>query len=232
MRDAQYTLLLLAGGQGRRIGGSQPKQFIELRGFPMILHTLLAIRTIDEITEVVVNYPPNARAELDRVIVVSGLKRAFRFTEAGRTRQDSVRRMLPLVSNEHVIIHEAARPMVSPATFEMLIDYPRVNAGYMLEVPFTVAPVDPETRRVVGALNRTKLRNVQLPQKFKVSELRQAHAHAEREGLNFTEDACLTVDAGFSFYFLDGEPRNIKITTLEDLVTAGLLLDRTREGTP
>jgi 2-C-methyl-D-erythritol 4-phosphate cytidylyltransferase len=231
MSNPQYTLLLLAGGQGKRIGGPQPKQFIELRGFPMILHTFLAIKGIEEITELVINYPPDGRAELERVLHLSGLKKNIKLTEAGSTRQDSVRLMLRMVSNHDVIIHEAARPMVNEATFKRLIEYPRANAGYMLEVPFTVAPVDPVTRQVVGSLDRSTLRNVQLPQKFKTSELRQAHERAEREGSQFTEDACLVVGAGFAVFFLDGEPGNIKITTREDLVSADLLLRGRVEGT-
>jgi 2-C-methyl-D-erythritol 4-phosphate cytidylyltransferase len=77
---------------------------------------------------------------------------------------------------------------------------------------------------VTGSLERNKLRNVQLPQKFRKSTLVAAHEYAAREGVDFTEDATLCAIAGFDVRFLDGKDSNFKVTTPIDVQLAGYLL--------
>jgi 2-C-methyl-D-erythritol 4-phosphate cytidylyltransferase len=132
--------------------------------------------------------------------------------------------MLAHIDNDHVIIHETARPLVTTRDFERIIADEHPDVSYMLEIPFTVAPVDPATRRVSGYLERDTLRNVQLPQKFRKSTLLAAHAYAATEGITFTEDATLCAVAGFDVRFLDGSDRNLKVTTPADVLIAGYLL--------
>jgi len=132
--------------------------------------------------------------------------------------------MLPLVENEHVIIHETARPLVSAVDFQRIIAYEHPDVSYMLQIPFTVAPVDPTTHRVTGSLDRDTLRNVQLPQKFATSTLVAAHRYAAERGIVFTEDATLCAVAGFDVRFIEGSDRNFKVTTRVDVQLAGYLL--------
>ena len=149
--------------------------------------------------------------------------------EAGSSRHASVAAMLPHCTNDDVIIHESARPLVRERDFQNLIDSEHRNVSLMSEISFTVAPVDPETSAVTGSLERDRLRNVQLPQKFSKSDLQAAHDRAVEQGVEFTEDATLVADAGFPVHFIDGSDENFKVTTKTDLKMAGFLL-RPEEG--
>ncbi len=152
------------------------------------------------------------------------IKTPISYVPAGRTRHESVANMLPRVDNDHVIIHESARPLVTTRDFERIIRDEHPDVSFMLDIPFTVAPVDPGTHRVVGSLDRDTLRNVQLPQKFNKATLVAAHEYAAREGVVFTEDATLCAVAGFDVRFLEGSDRNFKVTTPVDVQLAGYLL--------
>jgi 4-diphosphocytidyl-2-methyl-D-erithritol synthase len=219
-----YSLLLLNGGIGARVGADRPKQFVRVNAIPTMVYSLVAADGIAEITQIVVNYPPGWRNEIEKIVHDYAVKTAVKYAEAGATRHESVRLMLPVCSNEHIIIHESARPLVNADDFRVLIADERENVSYMLPIPFTVAPVDPHKHRVIGHLDRDTLRNVQLPQKFKKSTLVAAHSFAEREGLVFTEDATLCAVSGADVFFIDGADRNFKVTTKIDVRLAGYLL--------
>ena len=122
-----------------------------------------------------------------------------------------------------MIIHESARPLVTAADFQHA--HRRTStptSATCSTIPFTVAPVDPDSHRVTGSLDRDTLRNVQLPQKFRKATLVAAHEYADREGVAFTEDATLCAVAGFDVRFLEGADRNFKVTTPIDVQLAGL----------
>jgi 2-C-methyl-D-erythritol 4-phosphate cytidylyltransferase len=219
-----YSLALLNGGVGARVAAGRPKQFIVVNGIPILVYSLVAADGVDTISQIVLNYPPGWRDDVEKIVTDYAIKTPITYVEAGRTRHESVGRMLPLLENDHVIIHESARPLIGARDFERIIRYDHPNVSYMLEIPFTVAPVDPTTGRVTGYLDRSTLRNVQLPQKFAKSTLVAAHQYAAREGVVFTEDATLCAVAGFDVRYIDGVDRNFKVTTRVDVQLAGYLL--------
>jgi len=219
-----YSFLLLSGGVGSRINIGKPKQYINLNGTPMIIYSLMAIKEIKEIKELIINYPKGEKKSLKKFIKLSGIDKKIIFVKAGDTRQESVNKMLKKASCNNLIIHEAARPLVDKNTFVNLINAEYKNCGYMHEIPFTVAPVDPDTRLVTGSLKRDNLRNVLLPQKFKTKPLKKAHKKSIKNKKIFTEDACLFVENGYKFNFIDGSDTNIKVTYRSDLILAESIL--------
>jgi 2-C-methyl-D-erythritol 4-phosphate cytidylyltransferase len=219
-----YSLLLLNGGVGARAAAGQPKQFVRINGIPILVYSLVAADPVDRITEIILNYPPDKKDAVERLVRDYAIRTPITYVPAGRTRQESVAIMLDECRSEHVILHETARPIVTTRDFVRLIDSEHENTGYMRPIPFTVAPVEPESRSVTGSLERERLRNVQLPQKYAADVLRRAHDFARREHLEFTEDATLCVTAGFDVRYLDGDDRNIKVTTPTDVRLAGYLL--------
>lgn len=225
----KYSLLLLSGGVGSRMNIDKPKQYVRLHGMPMMMYSLLAIKEIDAIDEVILNYPKKGKKRLQKLLKSSGLNKKVTYVSAGETRQESVYKMLKKVRNKQLILHETARPMVNETSFKALIATKAKNCGYMSEIPFTVAPVDPQTQEVTGSLERAKLRNVMLPQKFVTKSLRKAHNRALKKSLTYTEDAGMIVDAGKKFYFIEGDMKNIKVTYQSDIRIAESLLDVEKE---
>lgn len=219
-----YSLVLLNGGVGTRVAAGQPKQFIYVNGIPIIAYSLIAADGVDEIDEIVMNYPEGWRDEVEKLVIDYAIKKPVTYVPAGKTRHESVRMLLPHCKHEHIVLHETARPLVYSEDFRRIVNAPHDNVSFMLPIPFTVAPVDPEHGKVTGSLDRSKLRNVQLPQKFRKADLVAAHEYAEREGVVFTEDGTLVTVAGFEVFFLDGHDRNFKVTTPTDVRLAGFLL--------
>lgn len=219
-----YSLVLLNGGIGSRVAAGQPKQFIRVNGIPIIVYSLVAADAVDEIDEIIVNYPEGWREDVEKLVIDYAIKKPVTYVPAGATRHESVRNLLPHCKNEHIVLHETARPLISAADIRRLIADPHDNVSFMLPIPFTVAPVEPETGKVTGSLDRDKLRNVQLPQKYRKADLAGAHDWAIREGVVFNEDGTLATVAGYDVYFIDGTDRNFKVTTPTDVRLAGFLL--------
>jgi 2-C-methyl-D-erythritol 4-phosphate cytidylyltransferase len=172
----------------------------------------------------VLNYPDGWQEDVEKTAIDYAIRTPITYVPAGRSRHESVALMLPHCANEHVIVHETARPLVTARDFRRLIAYEHDDVSYMLPIPFTVAPVDPDTHRVTGSLDRDRLRNVQLPQKFRRATLAAAHEYAVEHGQSFTEDATLCAVAGFEVRFIDGSDRNFKVTTQTDVRLAAHLL--------
>lgn len=219
-----YSLLLLNGGVGTRVAADQPKQLIKVNGIPILVYSLVAADAVPEIDQVVLNYPEGWREDVEKIVTDYAIKTPVTYVEAGASRHESVARMLAHVTNDDVIVHESARPLVRTEDFARLVASEHRNVSLMLEIPFTVAPVDPASGKVTGYLERSSLRNVQLPQKFSKADLEDAHAFARREDRLFTEDATLVAVAGHDVRFIDGSDRNIKVTTPTDVRLATFLL--------
>lgn len=219
-----YSLVLLNGGIGARVAAGQPKQLLKVNGIPILIYSLVAADAVEEIDQIVLNYPADWREAVEEIVSAYAISTPVVYVPAGETRHESVALMLDACTNDRVIIHESARPLVTSTDFRTLIASEHRNVSLMLPIPFTVAPVDPADQRVTGYLERATLRNVQLPQKFDLAVLRDAHDYARREGLTFTEDATLCAVAGAEVHYIDGDDRNIKVTTPTDVRLAGFLL--------
>ncbi|MCF6744603.1 2-C-methyl-D-erythritol 4-phosphate cytidylyltransferase [Blastococcus sp. KM273128] len=225
-----YSLVLLNGGSGTRMRADRPKQFLTVNGLPILVYSLVAADAVPELDQIVLNYPEGWREEVEGIVRDYAIRTPVDYVAAGATRQDSVAAALELCRNDDVVLHEAARPLVRSADFSRLIRSPERNVSYMVPIPFTVAPVDPATRAVTGYLDRARLRNVQLPQKFALADLAAAHAFAATQGHGFTEDASMLAAAGIPVHYIDGQDTNIKVTTPTDIHLAVSLLHGETEG--
>jgi 2-C-methyl-D-erythritol 4-phosphate cytidylyltransferase len=219
-----YSLVLLNGGSGRRMGAPQPKQFLKVNGIPILVYSLVAAAAVPEIDQIVLNYPEGWRPEVEGIVHDYAIRTRVDYVAAGATRQESVARALDLCVNDDVVLHEAARPLIRSVDFARLIKTPERNVSFMLRIPFTVAPVDPATNTVTGYLDRETLRNVQLPQKFSLTDLKKAHEWAAAQDGVYTEDATLVAAAGLPVHYVDGLDTNIKVTTPTDIHLAVSLL--------
>lgn len=222
LKQNAVSVILLAGGSGTRMNKQTPKQFLPLAGRPMIMHILERFERIAEIDEVVVVCLPQYKELLQGQIASYALKKKYVLIDGGETRQESAYYGLKAASNTHVIIHEAARPFVMAEEFERLILENSEAVTYGIPIPFTVSIMGDGF--VTGLLERDKLINIQLPQKFQRTALLSAHEKARQGGMNFTEDASLFFHyTGIHVKVLQGTNYNVKITDSVDLLSGELI---------
>jgi 2-C-methyl-D-erythritol 4-phosphate cytidylyltransferase len=218
--DVRTVVIVPAAGSGERLGRSQPKAFVELGGRAMLVLAAEAALASDAVDRVVVAVPPGLEAEA--AVLLAPLGTRVVAVAGAATRLASVRAALAAVPEaaEIILCHDAARPMATPALFRAVIE---ALADTDAVVP--VVPVADTVKRVrdgsvVGTEARGELALAQTPQAFRAAPLREAHARAERDGLDFTDDASAVEWAGYRVRVVPGEPGNIKITSAEDLAWA------------
>jgi len=215
----QVSFLLLSGGIGRRSGAEVPKQFVTLNNQPIISYSLIAADNTPEILEIIVNAPDGYHDQTVALLDEYVSKTPARVVSAGYDRQESVHILCQEAQYGTVILHEAARPMITPKVIQNLLDHPKPNVGYCAPISFSMCKVDYETGKIVGSVKRSDTQNIQLPQKFNQPTLLEAHSKAANMKERFTEDALLCLDVlGTDVYFCEGEQTNIKITTPEDFL--------------
>jgi 2-C-methyl-D-erythritol 4-phosphate cytidylyltransferase / 2-C-methyl-D-erythritol 2,4-cyclodiphosphate synthase len=213
--------VVVAAGRGLRAGAGAPKQYRLLAGVPVIRHSLALFaghRQIDLVQPVIHRDDAASFAEAS-----AGLNlRAPAY--GGATRQGSVRAGLEALENEAprlVLVHDAARPFVSPALVSRAIAAGEGGAAIPgLALTDTIKAVDAHGL-VVGTVDRSHLRAVQTPQAFAYDRLLAAHRRAFLAGRDdFTDDAALAEWAGMTVTLFEGEAGNMKLTTEEDFARA------------
>jgi D-ribitol-5-phosphate cytidylyltransferase len=216
-----FSFILLSGGIGRRMQLNIPKQFLLVGGKPILVHVLEKIDSIQEIKEIIIPSPKEFIEKTEDILLNYRFSTVIKCIEGGESRQESVFKGLQQAEYENVIIHEAVRPFVKSEEFLELIHSENENAIYGQDIPFTVLEGNDYIER---NLDRGKLINVQLPQKFNKKKLLYAHELARDEKMNFTEDASL-----YYHYFkttikvLKGSDYNIKITKPIDRKVAEII---------
>jgi len=214
------SAIIAAGGRGSRFGGAQPKQLLPLAGVPILKRTVDAFLNGYAFDEVVVAVPPELAADppsyLEDVIVVAG----------GERRQDSVANAVRAVapSSQVIVIHDAARPLVSADVIERTIAAAATHGAAIaaLQARDTVKRGD-ASRIIRGTLPRDEIFLAQTPQAFRVGVLRDALAIAAT-ATDATDEAMLAEAAGHHVHLVEGDPRNLKITTAEDMAMAEALV--------
>ncbi|MCB0828816.1 MAG: 2-C-methyl-D-erythritol 4-phosphate cytidylyltransferase [Solirubrobacterales bacterium] len=215
---AEATALIVAAGSGRRLGSDGPKALIELAGRPLFEWSLEACRKAARVGPVVIAVPPGREPDFDgpaRVLVAGGTTRA-RSVAAG----------LGAVETAVVVVHDAARPLVTPglidASVAALDNSPDLDAVIVAgPVTDTVKQVGPDGR-IEATLDRDRLRAAQTPQVARTAALRLAMEHGDLD--RATDDAALIEADGGSVGVVDGPPGNIKVTVPSDLALAERLL--------
>ena len=216
-------VVVVAGGTGRRMGSGIPKQYREMAGKPVILHTLERFLAFDpEITIVLVLAAGHGQYwEKITGVAAEGVVLAA----GGETRYDSVKNGLSQMDPdvELIGIHDAVRPLVSQETLERCY-----TAAMESGSGIPVIGMD-ETVRIVKQgghsehLDRSLLRRVQTPQVFRGERIRKAYRLPFHPA--FTDDASVYEALYGEVKLVEGNPENIKITTPADLLLAALLLD-------
>jgi 2-C-methyl-D-erythritol 4-phosphate cytidylyltransferase len=208
--------LLVAAGSGERLGSQTPKAFVAVAGRPMLEWSIEAIRAAG-VREIVVALP----AGFDAPPGVA-------WVDGGATRSESVRNALHAATrDEHVVVHDAARPLVTADLFERCLAALADADAAIAAAPVTdtIKQADSD-RRVERTLDRSRLWAVQTPQAFRRESLERALDTDEDVLAAATDDAWLVERGGGSVAIVEAPPSNFKVTTPHDLEVAGLLLSR------
>jgi len=226
------TAIIVAAGEGLRIGGKISKPYLPLCGRAMVLRTLdrfFAARSIEQVVLVV------AAGELPRcegmLTKDSGLgRRPWVLQRGGVTRQQSVKAGLERLGDDAdiVVIHDGARPFVSPGLIDRCVESANQTGAAVVGLPArdTIKFVS-DDHRVLSTPDRKALWEIQTPQAFRRELIVEAHEWATRAGFTATDDAMLVEQTGKPVWVIDGEKTNLKITMPEDLWLAEAMV---REG--
>ena len=222
--------VIVAAGDGKRMGSKVKKPYLELASRPILFHTLRNISSSPLISGIIlvvgkglVDY---CRHEVVEAFMIKGV---INIIEGGDERQDSVYHGLKALpeDTELVMIHDGVRPFVSCKMIEETIaaatEYGAAVTG--VKVKDTIKTVD-ESNRVIQTVNRTGLWAVQTPQVFKAKLLRDCYDTAINKGFYGTDDASIVEWAGLEVMIVEGEYENIKITTPFDLMVAEAMIER------
>jgi len=210
------------------MGHEIPKQYLDLRGIPILVRTLIAFETHPMIDMIVLTVPPGDE-EYCRSQVISrfGLKKVCKVVPGGETRQQSVRNGLEsLPETQIVAIHDGVRPLVTSETISRTIDAARATGASV-----ACAPVRDTVKKKAGefleTISRSNLWLAHTPQAFRTSLILDAHRRAVEDHFMGTDDASLVERLGLPVSVVEDKHTNLKITTPDDLNLAEILIRQT-----
>jgi 2-C-methyl-D-erythritol 4-phosphate cytidylyltransferase len=227
----QVFAILPAAGLGTRMAVSQPKQFLELDGVPILIHSLRAFAAVERVTAI---YVAVRKTEMERVqaqIAEHGFTEKARVVEGGDNRQESVANALaavPAGDEDIVLVHDAVRPLIDAATIERTIDAVVEQGAAIVGLP-AVDTIKQVERTAHGALITSTIPRefvvlAQTPQGFRYGLLQRAFAEATADGFVGTDEASVVERAGHPVAVVHGSQVNLKITQPGDLELAEFYL--------
>lgn len=207
--------LIVAGGKGSRIKSEAPKQFIEIAGKPVLMHTLEQFHRYDKKLTIILVLPEEQASLWEEQVLQYDFKAPVTIKFGGKSRFQSVKNGLKAIEGDGLVaIHDGVRPLVSrdliAASFNLAAIHGSAVAAVRLKE--SLREIDKDATR---ALDRSRYRLIQTPQTFRIALLKQAYEMEEDPSL--TDDAGVLEKWGHKISLFEGSYSNIKITTEEDL---------------
>jgi 2-C-methyl-D-erythritol 4-phosphate cytidylyltransferase len=224
-----------SAGKGERFGAETPKQFLKLKGIPILIHTLLKFEKNSLVDEIVVVAPSSYIDFTLNLIKDYGLKKINKVVEGGKTRQESVWKGINAFSEnaEIFLIHDAVRPFFSESLINSLVNtlLPQIKKktpefqGVIPAVPVRDTLNLVENQVVKKNIPRENLYHIQTPQAIKADILKLCLQKACKENLFFPDESSLLLYYGYKVKVVKGSFFNLKITYPEDFQLAEKLID-------
>ena len=215
--------LIVAGGSGSRMQSDTPKQFLEIGKMPILMHTLNAFYQYSSSLHIILVLPEEHISIWNNLVIDHHFGIDHTLVRGGETRFESVKNGLDNINGDGLVaIHDGVRPFVS----QELIANCFISAA---ENGTGIAAVTPKdslreiTENGNNTVDRTSYKLMQTPQSFSISLIK--NSYSEAQGMGFTDDASVAEQAGNKITLVEGEYRNIKITTPEDIKIAQALLE-------
>jgi 2-C-methyl-D-erythritol 4-phosphate cytidylyltransferase len=227
--DEKVVAIIPAAGAGIRMGGGKAKQFLEIKGKPILALTLEKFQACPAIHAIIAVVPPKL-VDFSRREIVERYKltKVAQVVRGGRSRQDSVRLGIEASRGMYdiVLIHDGVRPFIEQSLIRKAVSAAGRHRAVIAAMPAreTVKEVD-ESGLVVKTYDRRWVWLVQTPQIFRYRDIHKAHRRAVEEGWEeVTDDALLMEKMGIAVKVIEGSEQNIKITTAKDLELAEYIL--------
>lgn len=221
-----YSVVLLAGGVGSRMKAGMPKQFLQLRGKTVLMHSIELFLNLDGVREVVLVIAEEYRDQFDAVRKTdAGAK--LKFALPGKERQDSVESGVAAIdaASPLVAIHDAARPLVTEQEiFNVLADAQEHGAAVLGVLMKATVKESADGQFVLKTVDRSRLWEVQTPQVIKPALLKDGFAQVKARQLEVTDDVSIIEQLGLPVKLTLGEYTNIKLTTPDDMQVAEQIL--------
>jgi 2-C-methyl-D-erythritol 4-phosphate cytidylyltransferase len=213
--------IIVAGGSGERMGAGIPKQFLELAGKPVLMHTIERFKAFDKSIEIITVLPGNQLKYWTELQKKHSFSIPHTIVKGGPSRFFSVRNGLKLVGETGLVaIHDGVRPLVSIATIKRCFEAAEKHGN---AIP-VISPAD-SLRMVTDQgsipVNRQHIKQVQTPQVFSAILIKEAYL--QEYSTDFTDDATVLEKTGEEIHLVEGNRENIKITTPEDLLISEAL---------
>ncbi len=214
-------VIIVAGGKGLRMGMDLPKQFIEINGLPILMHTIRQFRAYSNDLQIILVLPKDQQTFWAELCKKHHFNVSLRIADGGRTRFHSVKNGLSLIPDDAdgiVGVHDGVRPFVSIEVIRRCYAEAKIHEAVVPVIPivetiwYTNKDSNPTT------VNRDLYRLGQTPQTFSIQLLKKAFLQDYMD--SFTDDASVVKEMGFPITLIEGNPENIKITTPNDLKTA------------
>jgi len=216
--------VIVAGGNGTRMGSSLPKQYLHLHDQPILLHTLKAFVAAYEDIQIILVLPESYVDYTRSMLEENNFLNPIQFTIGGETRFHSVKNGLQLIKEEGVVfVHDAVRCLVTPVLIQRCYQQ-AIDKGSAIPVTNMKDSVRMIDKGKHHALDRSLLKLVQTPQAFQTQIILPAFQISYHE--SFTDEATVVEASGKEVYLIDGEETNIKITSPVDLLIAESYLNR------
>lgn len=223
VQGKSFGLILLMAGSGERFGSSIPKQFADLKGKPVYLHTLDVFTSLEIFDTIILMCRPDF---VEKIAIAHPFATVV---PGGATRQESVYLGLQAIVKplDIVVVHDAVRPFVSPSIILQNIEGAILHDAVDTCIPSADTIVfAPQRTHIQTIPNRREYLRGQTPQTFRLSLLQEAHEKALRDQVsNQTDDCSLVLRLGHPVFIVPGSEDNIKITTHFDLLIANSYID-------
>lgn len=222
------TVIIPAGGAGTRMGADIPKQFLELNGKPLIIHTLEIFESMDEITSIVISLHKEWHTFLNEQLKEHNITKVKEMVYSGEKRQDSVFNAIKtqtVFNSDVILVHDAVRPFVSKELVLKIIEEAE-ETGAVIPAVETKDTVKERTPKdfVLKTFVRNNLCNAQTPQGFWYDVLFSAYENASKNGFIGTDSSSLVEYNGYKVSILEGDEQNIKITSPYDFKLAEMMI--------
>jgi 2-C-methyl-D-erythritol 4-phosphate cytidylyltransferase len=214
--------LIVAGGTGKRMKSLVPKQFMLLKGIPVLMHTIYKFHRYDTGMRIILVLPGDQVATWKDLCEKNGFIIRHEMVTGGETRFHSIQKNLDRIPEQCLVaVHDGVRPLVSMDTIHRCFTAAGENGNAVpcVEIPETLRIMDEKGNRPV---DRTKYRLIQTPQVFISNMLKEAYQQEYHPG--FTDDASVVESRGYNIHLVNGNSENIKITLKQDLGIAEFLL--------